>query len=146
MILSPLLIFLSTVPLLLMKDAVSIVLYVALSKLVDCTSQINVNFWQQIQTSSNNFKIINASFDYILLSKRFRKPLFYSQVLSCTLVFGDRVILFFWFLSIFYVKWSVNIYLHKKVLSDNLQAIILPHNFEKYVRTINTLNKNSRNK
>ena len=33
-------------------------------------------FGNTFQTSSNNFKIINASVDYILSSKRFDEPLF----------------------------------------------------------------------
>ena len=41
------------------------------SKLLDCTDYGNTS-----QTSSNNFKIINESIDYILSSKIFDKPLF----------------------------------------------------------------------
>ena len=74
-ILSPLLTFSSTAHSLLMKDALSSALYVALI----------VNYWvlpimishkRSSQTSSNNFKIINATIDYILSSKRFDEPLF----------------------------------------------------------------------
>ena len=101
-------------------------------KLLDCTDYDltqTLLFGNTSQTSSNNFKLINASIDYILSSKRSDETLFkinsfisksefnqqfsflyiclllslaifYSQVLSGILVSGDRVILF----SIFYVK------------------------------------------
>ena len=79
-ILNPLLTFSSTVPSLIMKDALSSALIRSLdSKLLDCT---NYDFTQRLlfghtsQTSSNNFKIINTSIDYILSSKRFDEPLF----------------------------------------------------------------------
>ena len=53
-------------------------------KLLDC---IDYNLTQTLlfgspsQTSSNNFKIINTSIDYILSSKRFEEPLFYINYL-----------------------------------------------------------------
>ena len=49
------------------------------SKLLDCTDYDLTQmlfFGNTSQISSNNFKIINASIDYILSSKRFDKPLF----------------------------------------------------------------------
>ena len=49
------------------------------SKLLDCTDydpRQTILFGNTSQTSSNNFKIINASIDYILSSKRFDEPLF----------------------------------------------------------------------
>ena len=49
------------------------------SKLLDCTDYDitqTLLFGNTSQTSSNNFKIINASIDYILSSKRFDEPLF----------------------------------------------------------------------
>ena len=99
------------------------------SKLFDCTDYDltqTLLFGNTSQTSCNNFKIINASIDYILSSKRFDEPLFkinsfisksefnqqfsflhiclllllvilYSQVVSSILVSGDRVILFLCF-------------------------------------------------
>ena len=48
-------------------------------KLLDCTNYDltqTLLFGNTSQTSSNNFKIINASIDYILSSKRFDEPLF----------------------------------------------------------------------
>ena len=48
------------------------------SKLLDCTDYgltQTLLFGNTSQTSSNNFKIINASINYILLSKGFDKPL-----------------------------------------------------------------------
>ena len=49
------------------------------SKLLDCTGYDltqTLLFGNTPQTSSNNFKIINASIEYILLRKGFVKPLF----------------------------------------------------------------------
>ena len=49
------------------------------SKLLDCTNYYltqTLLFGNTSQISSNNFKIINTSIDYILLSKRFDEPLF----------------------------------------------------------------------
>ena len=49
------------------------------SKLLDCTDYDLTQallFGNTSQISSNNFKIINASIDYILSSKRFDEPLF----------------------------------------------------------------------
>ena len=49
------------------------------SKLLDCTDcdpRQTLLFGNISQTSSNNFKIINASIDYILSSQRFDEPLF----------------------------------------------------------------------
>ena len=49
------------------------------SKLLDCSNYYltqTLLFGNTSQISSNNFKIINASIDYILLSKRFDEPLF----------------------------------------------------------------------
>ena len=85
------------------------------SKLLDCTDydlSQTLLFRNPSQTSSNNFKIIKASIDYILYSKTFDKLLFkinsfisksefnqqfsfftYSQVLSGILVSDDCVIL-----------------------------------------------------
>ena len=96
------------------------------SKLLDCTNYDltqTLLFGNPSQTSCNNFKVINASIDYMLSSIRFDKPLFkinsfisksefnqkfsllriylllslvtlYSQTLSRILVSGNRVILF----------------------------------------------------
>ena len=50
------------------------------SKLLDCTNydlKQTLLFGNTSQTSSNNFKIMNASIDYILSSKPFDEPLFY---------------------------------------------------------------------
>ena len=95
-------------------------------KLLDYTDYVLTQtflFGNTSQTSTNNFKIINASIEYILLSKSFDEPLFkinsfisksefnqqfsflyiylllllvilYSHVLSGILVSGDCVILF----------------------------------------------------
>ena len=49
------------------------------SKLLDCTDYDltqTLLFGNTSQISSNNFKISNASIDYILLSKRFDEPIF----------------------------------------------------------------------
>ena len=49
------------------------------SKLIDCTDYDltqTLPFGNTSYISSNNFKIINASIDYILSSKRFHEPLF----------------------------------------------------------------------
>ena len=49
------------------------------SKLLDCTDYDfaqTLLFGNTSQTLSNNFKILNASINYILLSKRFDDPLF----------------------------------------------------------------------
>ena len=63
-----------------MKDALSSALYVALTVsywiLMIMISHKRYFFGNTPQTSSNNFKIINASIDYILSSKRFDEPLF----------------------------------------------------------------------
>ena len=49
------------------------------SKLLDCTDYDvtqTLLFGNTSQTSSNSFKIINASINYILTSKRFEEPFF----------------------------------------------------------------------
>ena len=46
------------------------------SKLSDYDLTQTLHFGNTWQTSRNNFKIINASIDYILSRKRFSKPLF----------------------------------------------------------------------
>ena len=54
-------------------------IYTLDSKLLDCTDYDltqTLLFGNTSQTSYNNFKIINASIDYILSSKRFDEPLF----------------------------------------------------------------------
>ena len=111
------------------------------SKLLDCTdydlTQTSL-FGNASQTSSNNFKIINASIDYILSSKRFDEPLFWINSLISKLEFNQQfsfylyivVISYFvlpgtfryigiwrscnfvclFFFLLFYVKWSVHIY------------------------------------
>ena len=63
-----------TVPSFLMKDALSSALYVAL--IVNCWILPIMISHKRYFCSSNNFKIINASIDYILSSKRFDEPLF----------------------------------------------------------------------
>ena len=70
------LIFSSTVPSLLMKDALSLPLYIAL--IVKCyivpiimsASQMLL-FWNTSQISSNDFKIVNTSIGHTLSSKIF---------------------------------------------------------------------------
>ena len=97
------------------------------SKLLHCTDYDltqTLHFGSTSQTSSNNFKIINASVGYILPNKIFHIYLLllyiylllllvilYSQVLSCILLSRDGVILCpcVFFLSIFYKKWNVNL-------------------------------------
>ena len=52
------------------------------SKLLDSTNYDPTQtllFGKTSQTSSNNFKIINASIDYILSNKRFDEPLFLNK-------------------------------------------------------------------
>ena len=63
----------------------------------------------------------------------------YSRVLSSKLVCGDCVILFFCFLSVFYLKWSVNIYsyIKKPLKTKTRSGTSLPGSFSSWL-----LNKN----
>ena len=77
-ILSPLLIFSSTVPINERRTFLSTICSLD-NKVLDCTDYDltqTLLFGKAFQTSSNNFKIINPSIDYILLSKRFDDSLF----------------------------------------------------------------------
>ena len=80
-------------------------------KLLDC---IDYNLTQTLlfgspsQTSSNNFKIINTSIDYLLSSKRFGEALFYINYLISKSEFRKQfyflyiiIISFFFFLSMY---------------------------------------------
>ena len=82
------------------------------SKLLDC---IDYNLTQTLlfdissQTSSNNFKIINTSIDYILSSKRFDEPLFHINYLISKSEFRKQ---FYFFIDYYYFIYFIYLFIY----------------------------------
>ena len=99
------------------------------SELLDC---IDYNLTQTLlfdspsQTSSNNFKIINTSIDYLLSSKRFGEPLFYINDLISKSEFRKQ----FYFLYIIIISFILFIYVSLLVIiySQFLQSFFVSDN------------------